>query len=321
MSRPTTDEMQAFRRELAEHNLAPLWDVMRDLAPKEPRPAALPALWRARLLRDEVMKAGTLISPEEAERRVLVLENPGLKGQSKITTSLYAGIQLVMPGEIARSHRHTAAAIRFILEGDGAYTSVEGEKVRMTPGDFIVTPSWTFHDHGNAGTGPAIWLDGLDVFLVNLLSTGFAEPGPEAVSAGQGQGDSGTFAYPYAEARAALAVLRRGAPDPALGYAHVYRQPSGAPPTKTMGATLQLVPAGFSGARHRVTDGGVFAVVEGHGEAAIGGQRFSLAPGDVFAAPSWQWRSFSAAEDLVLFSFSDRPLQEALGFWRQEREG
>lgn len=322
MTTPLTDEMAAFRQELARHDLAPLWDVLRDLAPKEPPALARPALWRAGLLREEVLRAGAIISAEEAERRVLILENPGLKGQSKITTSLYAGVQLVLPGEIARSHRHTAVAIRFILEGDGAYTSVEGEKVWMTPGDFIVTPSWSFHDHGNEGTGPAIWLDGLDVFLVNLLNTAFAEPGPAAVAAAKGhERDGSTFAYPYAQARAALEALRRDAPDPALGHCHVYRQPSGAPPTKTIGATLQLFPAGFSGLRHRVTDGVVFAVVEGRGEAVIGGERFTLAPGDIFVAPSWQWRAFSADEDLVLFSFSDRPLQEALGFWRQEREG
>jgi gentisate 1,2-dioxygenase len=313
--------MTAFRQELARHNLAPLWDVLRDLAPSEPQPHALPAMWRGGLLRDEVLKAGRLISAQEAERRVLVLENPGLKGQSKITTSLYAGVQLVLPGEIARSHRHTAAAIRFILEGDGAYTSVEGEKVPMTRGDFIVTPSWSFHDHGNEGTGPAIWLDGLDVFLVNLLSTGFAEPGPMGGVTPARRADAPTFAYPYAEARAALERLRGAALDPALGYSHTYRQPSGAPPTKTMGAYLQLLPAGFSGIRHRATDGAVFAVVEGHGEAAIGGERFSLAPGDIFVTPSWQWRAFTTREDLVLFSFSDRPLQEALGFWREEREG
>ncbi len=106
---------------------------------------------------------------------MLILENPALRGQSAITQSLYAGLQLILPGEVAPSHRHTQSALRFIVEGSGAYTAVDGERTTMRPGDFIITPSWTWHDHGHDGTGPVIWLDGLDIPMIRFFDAGFAE--------------------------------------------------------------------------------------------------------------------------------------------------
>ena len=149
----SSEEIQALRRayyeRLGQKNLAPLWEVLRAIVPKEPSTPFLPALWRSDDFKPMVFEGGELITAKEAERRVLVLENPGVKGKSAITQSLYAGIQLVLPGEIAPPHRHTAGAIRFILEGEGAYTQVDGEKTIMSPGDFVLTPFWTIHDHGN----------------------------------------------------------------------------------------------------------------------------------------------------------------------------
>src|SRR5690606_23171672 len=106
---------------------------------------------------------------------VLILENPGLPGQSRITTSLYAGLQLILPGEVAPAHRHAQSALRFIIEGSKGYTAVDGERVYMSPGDFIITPSWTWHDHGHEGEGPMVWLDGLDIPLVQALDASFIE--------------------------------------------------------------------------------------------------------------------------------------------------
>ena len=125
-----------------------------------------PAIWHYRDVRPHLMQAGGLISAEEATRRVLILENPGLKGQTSITHSLFAGLQLILPGEVAPAHRHTQSALRFIIEGDGAYTAVDGERTTMHPGDFVITPSWTWHDHGNETTQPMVWLDGLDIPIV-----------------------------------------------------------------------------------------------------------------------------------------------------------
>src|SRR5688572_25832833 len=166
-----TPERRAFYERLHGKGVAPLWEVLSTLIRPKPAPQASPVLWRYDEIRPLIMEAGRLLTPQEAERRVLVLENPGLPGQSKITGSLYAGLQLILPGEHAVSHRHVASALRFVIEGAGAYTAVEGEKTTMHPGDFILTPSWTFHDHGNPGAEPTVWLDGLDVPIVNLFDT------------------------------------------------------------------------------------------------------------------------------------------------------
>ena len=168
-------EREAYYRRIGTNNLAPLWEVLRGLVPKEPRTPALPVVWHYDDVRPFLMEAGTLITAKEAERRVLVLENPGLRGQSRITTSLYAGLQLILPGEIAGAHRHTAGAIRLILDGEGAYTQVDGEKTIMKYGDFVMTPSWTAHDHGNESKKPMIWLDVLDVPTINFFETAFSE--------------------------------------------------------------------------------------------------------------------------------------------------
>ena len=172
--------MKEFYARLDQKNAAPLWESLAQLVTPEPVTPTKPAHWSYRELRPMLMEAGSLISAEQAERRVLVLENPGLRGSSRITESLYAGLQLVLPGETARSHRHQASALRFVSESSGGFTAVDGEKARMLPGDFILTPSWMWHDHGNAAESdsPTIWLDGLDIPLVNTLSGSFAEHYP-----------------------------------------------------------------------------------------------------------------------------------------------
>src|SRR5882757_3051941 len=144
-------------------DLAPLWKVLKGLVAKQPVSAALPAVWRYKDVRPFLIEACGLIATEEAERRVLMLENPGVPAGAKITGSLYAGLQVIQPGETARSHRHVASALRFVIEGTGGWTAVNGEQTRMKPGDFVVTPSWKWHDHGNDGPGPVVWLDCLDV--------------------------------------------------------------------------------------------------------------------------------------------------------------
>src|SRR4029079_9288801 len=165
----------AFYDKISQRDMAPLWEVLKDLVAKSPKSIAAPAIWHFDDVKPMVEEAGGLLTAEEAERRVLVLENPALRGQSRITTSLYAGLQLILPGEIAGAHRHTAGAIRLILDGDGAYTQVDGEKTIMKYGDFVLTPNWTAHDHGNESKQAMIWLDVLDVPTVNFFETAFSE--------------------------------------------------------------------------------------------------------------------------------------------------
>ena len=181
-TKPTlTAERKEFYGRLAAKSAAPLWEVLGAIIPPEPRPEAVPFLWHYDDLRPLLMEAGHLLTEKEAERRVLILENPGLLGKSRVTGSLYIGLQLILPGEVARCHRHATSALRFVLEGNGAYTAVEGERTTMQPGDFILTPSWTYHDHGNPSDGPMVWLDGLDIPIVNLFDTSFAEHYPGEV--------------------------------------------------------------------------------------------------------------------------------------------
>jgi len=338
-----TPERQAFYDRISRENLAPLWQVLGELVPRRPRSPGVPAFWRYDAVRPYLLEAGNIISTKEAERRVLVLENPGLRGSSSITHTLYAGLQLILPGEIAASHRHTQSALRFVVEGVGAYTAVDGERTSMHPGDFVITPSWTFHDHGNPGSEPVIWLDGLDIPLVAFLDAGFAERYPaevQPVSKPEGDalarygsgllpldyakayGTTPVFNYPYARARETLEQLHRNSPThPCHGLKMQYSNPAtGGYPMPTIAAFIQLLPRGFQGKAYRSTDGTVYSIVEGRGRSAVGEQVFEWGPRDIFVVPSWCKVSHEARENAVLFSFSDRPVQKALGLWREALE-
>jgi len=338
-----TPERQAFYDRISRENLAPLWQVLGELVPRRPRSPGVPAFWRYDTVRPYLLEAGNIISTKEAERRVLVLENPGLRGSSSITRTLYAGLQLILPGEIAASHRHTQSALRFVVEGVGAYTAVDGERTSMHPGDFVITPSWTFHDHGNPGSEPVIWLDGLDIPLVAFLDAGFAERYPaevQPVSKPEGDalarygsgllpldyakayGTTPVFNYPYARARETLEQLHRNSPThPCYGLKMQYSNPAtGGYPMLTIAAFIQLLPRGFQGKAYRSTDGTVYSIVEGRGRSAVGEQVFEWGPRDIFVVPSWCKVSHEARENAVLFSFSDRPVQKALGLWREALE-
>ncbi len=328
-------ERQRFYSRLREKHAAPLWEVLSDIVRTDPRTSVQAALWRYEELRPFIADAGRLITAEEAERRVLILENPGLPGMSRITQSLYAGLQLILPGEIAHTHRHSASALRFILEGTGAYTSVDGERLTMNPGDFILTPFWSFHSHGNPGQEPVVWLDGLDIPIVNMFDTSFLErhEGHEELHTHGGhegllsheaheERPSSCLKYPYDPHRERLDAIARSAPvDSRDGFKLEYRNSqTGGPPLPTIGAYLQLLPKGFDGQPYRSTDATIFCAVEGHGTSRIGDSTFNWGPRDVFVVPSWHPVSHRTEEDAVLFSFSDRPAQKALGIWREQRQ-
>ncbi|MGH8324501.1 MAG: gentisate 1,2-dioxygenase, partial [Steroidobacteraceae bacterium] len=326
-------------------HLAPLWEVLRDLVTREPATPALPALWRYAEVRPFLARAGEIISAQEAERRVLILENPALPGQSRITRTLYAGLQLILPGEMAPCHRHTQSALRFMMEGADACTAVDGEKVCMAQWDLILTPNWRWHDHVNPTNAPVVWLDGLDIPLVAALDAGFMEklPGGGALAESRPPGftlasfganlrparrSSATvhrtgelFAYPYARWREALETIRRHEHwDQYDGLKMEFTDPlNGGSLLPTISAFAQLIPTGFETVALRSTDGSVYVVVGGRGTVEIGERTFCLEPHDVFVVPAWCSRKFHAQEDLVLFSFSDRAAQESLGLWREQR--
>jgi gentisate 1,2-dioxygenase len=334
---------QDLYRRMDKDNLAPLWETLADLIPDAPVTEAKPGFWKYRQVRPFISEAGKLITAREAIRRVLVLENPGLRGKTAVTQSLYCGLQLILPGEIAPSHRHSQAALRLIVEGSGAYTAVEGERTTMHPGDFIITPSWTWHDHGNPGSEPVVWMDGLDVNIVQLFAAQFHEFYPQEVQpVTRAEGTmfnrfghnlaplepespfgktSPLFNYPYVRTREALAeVAKGGAPDPCHGWKLRFSHPlTGGWAMPTIGTMVQLLPKGFRSQPYRSTDGTVWSVIEGEGRVTIGGATYEFEPRDTFVAPSWAPVGFEAGDEVVLFSFSDRPAQEALGLFREKR--
>ena len=332
-----------YYRRLDPLSMAPLWEVLGDLVTPAPASRCRPACWRYEDVRSLLLESGGLITAREAERRVLVLENPGLRGESRVTTSLYAGLQLILPGEVAPAHRHSQTALRFVVEGEGAYTAVDGEKAVMHEGDFIITPSGAWHDHGNESDRPVVWLDGLDIPIVTLLDASFAERCPEeaqaatralgAAAARYGSGllpvetpsgpASPVFSFPYARTREALDRLREGAAtvDACHGVRMKYANPlDGGYALPTIAAFIQLLPRGFRGATHRSTDATVVCVAEGEGRTEVGEETFTWGPRDIFVVPSWRPRRHEVDEEAVLFSFSDRAVQESLGLWREERE-
>ncbi|WP_442581117.1 gentisate 1,2-dioxygenase [Mesorhizobium sp. ASY16-5R] len=337
-----TPERKAFYEKIDRKSLTPLWSVLSGLITPEPRSACVAHGWKFDEIKTYMIEAGGLITAKEAERRVLILENPGLRGQSRITTSLYAGLQLVMPGEVAPAHRHSQSALRFVLDGDGAHTAVDGERTIMHFGDFVITPPGAWHDHGNHTSEPMIWLDGLDIPMISFFDASFAEGHPKdeqpifrkagdslaryganmlPVDFQTRKKSSPIFNYPYERSREALEQLRRQAEwDPCHGLKLRYVNPvDGDFAMPTIAAFLQLLPKDVSTSAYRSTDATVFVAVEGSGQSTIDGEVFEWGPKDIFVAPSWKWITHTPSSDAVLFSFSDRSAQEKLGLWREDR--
>jgi gentisate 1,2-dioxygenase len=331
-----------FYRRASSQHLTPLWRVLHGLVTDVPRTSCVPAIWRYEEVRPYLMEACDLISTQESQRRVLVLENPGLPGQSRITRSLFAGLQIIRPGEVAPAHRHVASALRFIIEGKDAFTAVAGERTMMEPGDFVITPSWTWHDHGNESDGPMVWLDGLDMHIVNLCEASFREDydgatypvsRPEGAALAEAGSNllpvdftprsqtSPVFNYPYRVTRDSLERLHKFRdPDACHGYQMRYINPvNGGAAIPTMTTAMQLLPKGFRTEPYRCTASTVFTVVEGSGTTSVAGQRFDWKAHDVFVIPTWHSFEMQANAEAVLFSYSDRVVQEKLDIFREQR--
>ena len=345
MSRETpenTPAREAFYSAIEPESMRALWSVMSGIITPEPKSDCVPFKWHYDSVRSRLLEAADLITAKEAERRVLILENPGLKGTSKVTTSLYCGVQCVMPGEVAPAHRHTQSALRFVLESSGGFTAVGGEKTEMQFGDFVITSNWEWHDHGNTTDDPIFWLDGLDIPVVQFLDASFAEGlGEDQQEITRPTNDSRAryganmmplgyertkptspiFNYPYDRSREALEQMRRTEEwDPSHGLKMRYINPvDGGWAMPTIGTCLQLLPKGFDGLPYRSTDATVYVCVEGSGRTRIRDKVIDWKPRDIFVVPSWHEITHETHEDSVLFSYSDRPIQEKLGLFRDKR--
>ena len=340
------NEREEYYAQIQEHNMAPLWENLSHLLTPEPKVKSVPHHWNYEALRSLLLDSADVISAAEAERRVLMLENPGLPGNCSITESMYGGLQLIMPGEVAPAHRHSPAALRFIIEGSGAYTAVNGEKTYMEPGDFVITPSWTWHDHGHEGREPVVWLDGLDIPLVRVIGSIFVEHYPEErFPDGPPPGDSlerygnnmrpidmlpedlnsPIFSYPYDRSRETLEKLRNSTElDPYHGLKMEYIDPtSGGPAMATISTFLQLLPKNFKSEIYQSTESLIYSPVEGSGKVYIGKGKetkvFDWKERDVIVVPCWYPHQFETNEEAVVFSFSDKVVQTKLGLWREKR--
>jgi gentisate 1,2-dioxygenase len=288
----------------------------------EPVPVAAPYRWHWTDIRSSLIEAGEIRAIDGgAGRRTVRLCTPGMS--SKWTTpTIHASIQLVKPGEVAPAHRHTMGALRFIIEGHGGYTTVNGVKLVMEPGDLVLTPGWDWHDHGHDGDRPMIWIDGHDFPFTNHLNGIFFENFPERqqpVTAVAGPGHH--YVFKGSASRAQLATLGDAGGDPAWGPTVTFTHPrTGSTALPTMTCRLSRLAAGRETARTRRTANVIYHVVEGSGSTQAGGTELRWEPGDLFVVPGWTWTQHRAESrgGAILFSMSDEPILERYGVSRIE---
>jgi gentisate 1,2-dioxygenase len=325
-----TPELEAYYKSLEGEALGALWTVANEIEPWVPQPKSVPTLWKWKRIEPFVRRAPELVSAEKAARRVVMLVNPGRKEWSAAVGLLYTGVQVMNPGEFTSAHRHQASALRFVMEGRGAYTVVDGENMTLGPRDLVLTPNGTWHDHGvDAGGTQCVWQDGLDIPLMNSLDANFYEVHPDVVQQPKAgilpRGSwskpySPQFQYPWDEAYAAL--QQAAATSPYDGVVIEYVNPlTGGSIMPTLGAQLQLLRPGEKTGAHRHTGSVVYQVAKGRGWSMVGGSRFDWEEKDIFCVPSWcphAHGNASGTEDAVLFSFNDFPAMKALGLYREE---
>jgi len=343
------EQFSHYYQELEKEHLGPLWTKLGHMVTKEPVHDVVPYLWKWETIRKNLLKAGEMLPlGRESERRVIYLQNPSLAKRGLIgyaTHTLYAGIQLLLPGEVAPAHRHSQAAIRFIIEGEGAFTAVNGEKTYMEQGDLILTPAWTWHDHGHEGTEPMIWMDGLDVGLVRTLAGSFFEPyEDDRYPLSKPDNDSvlkythGLFrpvternrtgypspllSYKWENTRESLDnLVKLNAADPYDGYAVDYMNPvTGGSADLRIGTTMQLLTPGMHTKAHRHVHSVIYHVKEGSGYTVIDGKKFEWSKGDFFVLPPWCLHEHvnTSDQNAYLFSVNDRPVMEMLGLEREQ---
>jgi gentisate 1,2-dioxygenase len=308
------DSLEQLFDEAVVHNAEPLWPLLSAVSPPFPVAKAAPHLWDYDVMRPFCERAARLVGTDLAERRVFMLINPKLKAPYT-TDTLYAGLQTILPGETARAHRHSPFALRFIIEGERGFTAVEGEKVMMERGDMVLTPSWEWHDHGNEGDRPMIWLDGLDLPLWQVLPSNFTEHYADARYPSDLLKTASNRRYPWSEMQAKLDV----APG-AVAEERYRMRANGEEISKTIGASAYRLNAGARSAPLRETASAVLHVYEGSGQTTIGDTTLTWKRGDSFCLPAWQTVAHenTGSAPAYLFRFDDRPLMNNLAAYRSD---
>ena len=334
--------LEDLNQKLKEQNLIGYWTIPNTSTGfREPEANYRAFLWKWNEIRPALDAAAKFIRPEEAFRRFIGYQHPELKMGTAHT--LLMGAQMVRPGEFAPAHRHTMGAIRFVVEGHGAATIVEGEPLPMEPGDLITTPSWTWHDHVNSGDTPIVWLDGADGPMLHFYQATFANPfherqqavtkpvgwsqkmhnilRPQNATTAASSHPRQPYRYAWTETELAFASLAEAPGDPFDGILLRYSDPiSGGATLPTMNCEIQMLRPGEQGRAHRHTFTAVYHAFRGSGVTRIGDQEFKWEQGDSFVLPLWNWHSHenTSKEPAVLFSINDRPAIEALGLFREE---
>jgi gentisate 1,2-dioxygenase len=335
--------LDALYEELAAASLHPLWTITAQLLTPSPRPKAVPWLWPARTMRPLAERAIGLVPVERGgERRVLSLANPGLGGSPYAAGTLWGAIQCLGPRESAPAHRHTPGAIRFVMAGQGVWTTVDGDSCAMHPGDLILTPSWNWHDHTNEGDEPMFWFDGLDLPMVEALDGVFFEPHPELRqpvtgrnrsedvyagdparhTPGQVEGPldpapSPLLVYRWTDTDAALDRLAGASEEPMVSLEFTNPR-SGASVLPTLACAMDRLSPGRATLPRRRSGNAVHVVHRGTGTSVIDGRRFDWEPGDMFVVPSWAPVEHRAHTPADLFTLSDTPVHRALGIYREQ---
>lgn len=316
-----------FDTELKRVNLCGEWffdDIISKLS-DGPQPAGIPYVWKWPTMHAMLLEACRVIPMSFTARRSLNMMNPGLP-KPGTTHTIVSSIQMVLPGEVAWAHRHSFGAIRFAIQGsEQLYTAVSGEKFIMEPGDLVLNPTGTWHDHHNEGEDAGIWLDVLDVPLGFSLNQPFYETYGGSTHPLLPQAPGHPYRFPWNAAREKLYSLAPAELDRFDGAVLQYVDPTtGAAVLPTFGCYLTLLRGGFRGEEQRLSSSAVYHVVQGSGTALIGGQQLEWGPRDTFAIPNWTHHRLlngSATEDAILFKVSDRPILAALGLVREERPG
>lgn len=339
------EAVEQLNRDMQRNSLTPLWQIETNLMSRQPRPKTLPWLWKWSNLYDIAERAGSLVPIERGgDRRAIALSNPGLQGQPFATPTLWAAVQWLNGHEVAPAHRHTAQAVRFIINGSGSWSTVEGDRVFLERGDLVLTPPWLWHDHGSKSDERAIWMDGLDIPLNNYLDASFFEPyqGEAQVVT---QALNGTvlkygvgqlrpawekksvdyppmFTYKWADTERALNNLALVDNSPYDDIALEYTNPhTGGPVMPAFSCWIQMLRPGIKTKAHRQVGSSVYHVFEGSGETIIDRVSYRWEKGDFFVIPGWAWHEhYNLSQDnrAILFSLHDTPLLVAMNKYREE---
>ena len=333
------DELYA---DFAANGLMPLWTVRGDLMPMVPKPAAQPHVWRWADVRPLAARAGELVPVGRGgERRAIAYANPGIVGEPYATATLWAAVQYLGPNEVAPAHRHSQSAFRFVLEGEGVWTVVDGDPVAMRGGDLLLTAGWRWHEHHNTAGTPMLWLDGLDIPTVSALDAGFFEFGPDEVTdrstphvsrserlwghaglhpvGARPSRTSPLMAYRWEHTDAALdaqleldAAGHHGAVGPGHAAVRFTNPATGSDALVTMRMEMHRLDAGAEFEPSRVVGSSVWQVFGGEGSFELNGRTIDVSRGDVIAVPSWCELRLRGRTRLDAFTFSDAPMYEML---------